>query len=88
MNLNLDTMPEIRIPSKCLDEAIAEFSELTDRQLLRAVELMVMPSAMLERQTLIAVLVSQDFTAEDVRDVLAVNLPLNSGKTLNLRKVL
>ena len=84
MNLNSDTY----IPSDCLEHAKAEFAELTDRQLLRAVELMVMPSAMLERQTLISVLVSQDFTADDVRDVLAVNVPLNDGKTLNLRTLL
>ena len=85
INTNL---PEIRIPSECLDGVKKEFEGLTDRQLLKAVELMVKPSDMLDRQTLIAILTSQDYTADEVRDQLAVNMPLHDGKPTNLKKLL
>jgi hypothetical protein len=55
---------------------------------LKAVELMVKPSDLLDRQTLIAILTSQDYTADEVRDQLAVNLPLHDGKPLTLKKLL
>ena len=85
----IDTnLPEIRIPSECLDNVKKEFEGLTDRELLKAVELMVKPSDLLDRQTLIAILTSQDYTADEVRDQLAVNMPLHDGKPTNLKKLL
>ena len=58
------------------------FDKFSNKELARAIELMIAPSDLGSRQTMIAILESQDFTPEEVKDQLAMNQQLNCGPML------
>ncbi len=62
----------------------AEFAGIETADLQRAVQLLISPDWLREREALIALLVAFDFNAEDVTEVLATGKPLNDGPLLKL----
>lgn len=58
------------------------FSKFSNAELRHAIELMIAPEDLGERQVMIAILRSMDFTAEEVRDQLDENEPLHSDQML------
>lgn len=62
----------------------AEFAGIETADLQRAVQLLISPDWLREREALIALLVAFDFNAEDVTEVLTTGKPLNDGPLLKL----
>lgn len=61
-----------------------EFKNLTDKEILRGVELLVSPEDLTGRDVLISILRALDFNAQDVADQLKDGSPLNAGPVLCL----
>lgn len=58
------------------------FDKFSNKELARAIELMIAPSDLGSRQTMIAILESQDFTPIEVRGQLKENEPLHNLQRL------
>lgn len=58
------------------------FDKISNTELARAIELMIAPSDLGSRQTMIAILESQDFTPEEVKYQLKENEPLHNFQRL------
>lgn len=61
-----------------------DYSKFSDAELLHAVELLVSPDELCERQVLIAILNALEFQPQDVKEQLREGMPLNAGPVLRL----
>ena len=67
-----------------LEKPDNSYSKFTTEELVRAVELLVSPDELCERDVLIAILSALELRPQDVVDQLRQGVPLNAGPVLKL----